>query len=244
MILWLQVVVSKISIHAPARGATPGASEYYITTAISIHAPARGATLGINVWDSNGHIFQSTLPHGERPQSVIYLPAYKDFNPRSRTGSDEEAQTKRILVVISIHAPARGATCIGYRVKMDVRFQSTLPHGERQGHPRPTPSVLYFNPRSRTGSDLHGNCTTTAYKLFQSTLPHGERPQNRQIVRHHRQFQSTLPHGERPRQSVRIGLDQKFQSTLPHGERPGWAAPIYANELFQSTLPHGERPAW
>ncbi len=135
MILWLQVVVSKISIHAPARGATPGASEYYITTAISIHAPARGATLGINVWDSNGHIFQSTLPHGERPQSVIYLPAYKDFNPRSRTGSDKGT---------------------GEKVSGAGQFQSTLPHGERRFKNVFSTAWNDFNPRSRTGSD--GRC--------------------------------------------------------------------------------------
>ena len=79
-------------------------------------------------------VFQSTLPRGERRSSPLYFcnlfsnfnPRSRegsdlrdgnisrwqyDFNPRSREGSDDPAP---ILVVnptiISIHAPARGAT--------------------------------------------------------------------------------------------------------------------------------------
>ena len=32
------------------------------------------------------------------------------FNPRSRAGSDEEIEAKDALTLVSIHAPARGAT--------------------------------------------------------------------------------------------------------------------------------------
>ena len=56
----------KISIHAPARGATVAVSLAYRVHLISIHAPARGAT-------DNGY------QQGRR---------YSDFNPRSREGSD------------------------------------------------------------------------------------------------------------------------------------------------------------
>jgi len=34
----------KVSIHAPARGATYGYDDYNIAKIVSIHAPARGAT--------------------------------------------------------------------------------------------------------------------------------------------------------------------------------------------------------
>ena len=125
-----------ISIHAPARGATESERNQADFRDISIHAPARGATLCslaplYPIWE-----FQSTLPHGERryinssvAQSEIisiHAPArgatratrrnhrkVRNFNPRSRTGSDAGCKANRLLCKISIHAPARGATKSG-----------------------------------------------------------------------------------------------------------------------------------
>ena len=99
-----------ISIHAPARGATQQESSYNPGIYISIHAPARGATR----LPYNAHDF------------------FKDFNPRSREGSDGEGCRIKAKPGISIHAPARGATA------PPVISQSTL---------------FDFNPRSREGSD-------------------------------------------------------------------------------------------
>ena len=55
-----------ISIHAPARGATSGQAGADGTFAISIHAPARGATYS----------------------QAVAAAKYRNFNPRSREGSD------------------------------------------------------------------------------------------------------------------------------------------------------------
>ena len=55
--------------------------------------------------------FQSTLPRRER--LCRYRPVgdvKADFNPRSREGSDEFTQWQTGESVISIHAPAKGAT--------------------------------------------------------------------------------------------------------------------------------------
>ena len=103
---------------------------------------------------STALLFQSTLPHGERqaarrytpndksfnPRSrtgsdllvVLWLSLLGSFNPRSRTGSDEYLSDGEVYVVVSIHAPARGATmqCSGVYIR-----------------------IAGFNPRSRTGSD-------------------------------------------------------------------------------------------
>ena len=58
----------------------------------------------------------------------------KHFNPRSRKGSDCQ--------FVQIHIP-------------DLRFQSTLPQGERRIRSfHFSRCMLYFNPRSRKGSDL------------------------------------------------------------------------------------------
>ena len=122
---------------------------------ISIHAPAWGATLlhivhGLKPKNFNPRSrmgsdntrqqkqagtlgFQSTLPHGER---LVVLDEdinpQKDFNPRSRMGSD----FLRLFLMpgnrISIHAPAWGAT-------LRISSLETL--------------SSHFNPRSRMGSD-------------------------------------------------------------------------------------------
>ena len=167
---------------------------------VSIHAPARGATKIIvicKVWDIT---FQSTLPHGERRRfyndfrksftvsihapargaTTTYqtlVPPFKSFNPRSRTGSDNQFLSLR---------------------PMGSMFQSTLPHGERRfdgsriagvdkvsihapargatrWSKRRKGSHTGFNPRSRTGSDLLENARGYVCYRFQSTLPHGER---------------------------------------------------------------------
>ena len=78
-----------------------------------------------------------------------------NFNPRSREGSDATIPTNcNRYDRISIHAPAKGATwCIGYQT-FTATFQSTLPRRERQElRYQGLGELLYFNPRSREGSD-------------------------------------------------------------------------------------------
>ena len=125
-----------ISIHAPARGATPLQPQLWGTFRISIHAPARGATRmpcrsqtlhgfqstlprGERRDATSGSLrvldeFQSTLPRGERRCHAPFLPtSITHFNPRSREGSDKTRFKPPFEKRISIHAPARGATGIG-----------------------------------------------------------------------------------------------------------------------------------
>ena len=78
----------KISIHAPAKGATVDQDKADYACHISIHAPAKGAT----------------SPVASSSTSSIY------FNPRSREGSDQNIKGAKDMSVISIHAPAKGAT--------------------------------------------------------------------------------------------------------------------------------------
>ena len=121
---------------------------------ISIHAPARGAT-----------------PRGISP----HVPP-SDFNPRSRKGSDDLPAGKQCSQAISIHAPARGATQDKAAFWIQFPFQSTLPQGERHLTRIHTQHTLYFNPRSRKGSDVLPSVSINNGSGFQSTLPQGERP--------------------------------------------------------------------
>ena len=102
-------------------------------------------------------LFQSTLPRGERLPTELVICAILDyFNPRSREGSDTVEVYQEMKDIISIHAPARGAT-IGFAC-----LQHCLP---------------YFNPRSREGSDYKVLLVDLDSQGFQSTLPRGERLQ-------------------------------------------------------------------
>ena len=98
---------------------------------ISIHAPAKGATWCIG-YQTFTATFQSTLPRRERRKhgraySLRYnfnprsregsdkiitdqFPVIQNFNPRSREGSDLCKLDIQPKIIISIHAPAKGAT--------------------------------------------------------------------------------------------------------------------------------------
>ena len=76
---------------------------------VSIHAPARGAT-------------------GRR---IINAKRIRSFNPRSRAGSDAASLLSGQAKIVSIHAPARGATDFEKYTGNNIKFQSTLPRGER-----------------------------------------------------------------------------------------------------------------
>ena len=113
------------------RGERPGGLNPGDMFEISIHAPARGATHLPKTLFRFG-AFQSTLPRGERHGQRRWAAACKNFNPRSREGSDscgdEPHQWSKDFNPrsregsddihrrtgkghsISIHAPARGAT--------------------------------------------------------------------------------------------------------------------------------------
>ena len=126
-----------ISIHAPARGATWNRSFlYHAKTHFNPRSREGSDQKGTaNVQRIRG--FQSTLPRGERLcTGCMFQTAHANFNPRSREGSDatsawllfplnyfnprsrEGSDAIKLSFVayqclISIHAPARGATFTG-----------------------------------------------------------------------------------------------------------------------------------
>ena len=127
----LMVFIDRISIHAPTRGATlkelfsRGIRSYFNPRShegsdskdgillprwkISIHAPTRGAT-NFQVHSIYHMIFQSTLPRGERLFHLFFFQHIHHFNPRSHEGSDAVKILMIPKIIISIHAPTRGAT--------------------------------------------------------------------------------------------------------------------------------------
>ena len=88
------------------------------------------------------------------------------FNPRSREGSDNGDYGIIFLLDISIHAPAKGATNYHVYTYNPKKFQSTLPRRERHCYYLGYWQGVYFNPRSREGSDIHFFTSSISSKHF------------------------------------------------------------------------------
>ena len=82
------IELTKVSIHAPTRGATTTVPIYQGNNIVSIHAPTRGATFYHSIRVQLLYRFQSTHPHGVRQPCRILIGVIKCFNPRTHTGCD------------------------------------------------------------------------------------------------------------------------------------------------------------
>ena len=107
----LAYAAARVSIRAPARGATIDRRRHRQGNDVSIRAPARGATEGHAFLDGVIKCFNSRSREGSDPSVRVCLVALGSFNSRSREGSDRLAATTRTHYLVSIRAPARGATC-------------------------------------------------------------------------------------------------------------------------------------
>ena len=99
---------------------------------ISIHAPAWGATFPRPIHTTTVRNFNPRSRMGSDAAAWTGSSSCAYFNPRSRMGSDRSLELQAKVIAISIHAPAWGAT----HRSMSQR-----------------PDALNFNPRSRMGSD-------------------------------------------------------------------------------------------
>ena len=167
---------AKISIHAPAWGATKidakqGAYHDYFNPRSRM-----GSDMIQFLVTAITMEFQSTLPHGERHHyNTPPIPASYISIHAPAWGATSKSVVPPNVSRISIHAPAWGATAMRDTAADHVLFQSTLPHGER----------------------LYNITGYSSGNIFQSTLPHGERPPSVYSLPSASLFQSTLPHGER-----------------------------------------------
>ncbi len=196
---------------------------------VSIHAPARGATPIATYIIARRQMFQSTLPRGERPtvmrpascvdrvsihapargatrRSRPILDAECSFNPRSRAGSDWHAIGCRIDCMASFNPRSRAGSD-QHELLLPMRHASC------------------FNPRSRAGSDrCHGPCHGWSRSVSIHAPARGATCVRMAYDLTHEVFQSTLPRGERRwHLSDPIRVVELFQSTLPRGERPDYA---------------------
>ncbi len=99
---------------------------------VSIHAPAWGATLRLLNKINKTASFNPRSRMGSDVKVNTGISNSKSFNPRSRMGSDNSPLYCWVgSPKVSIHAPAWGATSALRLAGRHGKFQSTLPHGER-----------------------------------------------------------------------------------------------------------------
>ena len=207
---------------------------------ISIHAPAKGATWQAVRSRRVSH-FNPRSREGSDERPAQLWARLRHFNPRSREGSDRIAEPGTYDVAsISIHAPAKGATIQPFwTAERSPVFQSTLPRRERRDIPTPKvtprheisihapakgatplasevkqqlsisihapakgatkqhrstqPPNSYFNPRSREGSDTTSTSRTMQPSNFNPRSREGSDMDAAELERMHRDISIHAP---------------------------------------------------
>ena len=166
---------------------------------ISIHAPAQGATGRALYAFIDMNDFNSRSRTGSDLHMLCWCHlAVCDFNSRSRTGSDLLTTAVWLHKVISIHAPAQGATPARCSIRDEhLGFQFTLPHRERPDLRKGICPYRHFNSRSRTGSDEAYSTFAGRTRYFNSRSRTGSDCLHFMLRITVTRFQFTLPHRER-----------------------------------------------
>ena len=146
----------------------------------------------------HGWTFQSTRPRGARRASPPERGRRRSFNPRAREGRDRKRFRHREFSMVSIHAPARGAT------------------GARKGKVKMTEVSIHAPARGATPRSRH---SVGEPHKFQSTRPRGARQSAQAWIDEQESFQSTRPRGARRVIDGKNPVMTEFQSTRPRGAR-------------------------
>ena len=183
----------------------------------------RGARPGLNAAPLVPLMFQSTRPRGARQTTSLppqRVPRFQSTRPRG--ARPRIRYSCRALTIVSIHAPAWGATSgkrgadrrlrrfnPRARVGRDMARNASLTSSTRfnprarvgRDWPRTTGTqyASSFNPRARVGRDHPRRCTYTRPPPFQSTRPRGARQGSKPSNPKRQPFQSTRPRGARRR---------------------------------------------
>ena len=151
-------------------------------------------------------LFQSTLPHGERPcQWIIVMNIVVSIHaPAWGATDDADCEIIQLPWIVSIHAPAWGATHNPEQIHLiNPRSRNGI---IRWGNTR-------FNPRSRMGSDLIYSRAFLKYPKaqFQSTLPHGERRwiMEKNVAPHAGAWIETLPDATSIREGASLPMRER-----------------------------------
>ena len=154
-----------VSIHAPARGATPPWLTGRRSQRVSIHAPARGATFHR---DCRALCILVSIHAPARGATCCFsgkLSGGRSFNPRARAGRDYFSPSIRSRAARFQSTRPRGARRrAGGSTVLTTTFQSTRPRGARLS----VRNRLYFRQDTT-------NIPTTLTLLPEKAVPHPEK---------------------------------------------------------------------
>ncbi len=178
--------------------------------------------------------FQSTLPRGERrfaicsPSLILGISIHAPARGATSTYQHTHYSTR-----ISIHAPARGATDFSDFFKFFLRISIHAPARGATVDPffGSLDHVISIHAPAR-GATFGTLRSIPAASLFQSTLPRGERllcGANLKLVI---QFQSTLPRGERRNTQPRSAERRNFNPRSREGSDDAGAEACYIAAHF------------
>ena len=275
----------RVSIHAPARGATVALCLPLRPVRKFQFTRPRGARLVRFPSCAGGVAFQFTRPRGARRARKRRTGGRRGFNSRAREGRDSRfsqetvagqvfqftrprgARLPLILVPslspVSIHAPARGATCIAWAVRCvpmfqftrprgarplvsfgilkPFKFQFTRPRGARPRRNRDAFAIGSFNSRAREGRDVtyYGNdggviCVSIHAPARGATMRSAFRLSCLK-------FQFTRPRGARRPTRFRSTSQQCFNSRAREGRDSQLRLITLSQPKFQFTRPRGAR---
>ena len=258
----LCTVTQRVSIHAPARGATEVHPRRLMRKCFDPRSRAgsdllagdssvpksfdprsrAGSDFAMHHPGFGGDKFRSTLPRGERPPYWTRLDMDWSFDPRSRAGSDRGVNRTNVTVGFDPRSRAGSDSSSIAALPWPQMFRSTLPRGERLAHTGSSVLAEFRStlPRGERPAPLRSSSTNL---LFRSTLPRGERQRSVTMIHCGNVFRSTLPRGERPSPLAAGAIGVLFLSTLPRGERRNPIIGYIRKRVFRSTLPRGERQA-
>ena len=209
-----------VSIHAPARGATPCAHTFR-PDGHCFNSRARKGRDGVSTGAADFFAsFNSRARKGRDPARVAATSHVTRFNSRARKGRDNALHGLVARIKVSIHAPARGATpiCAGKHTGIDVSI-----HAPARGATAARPPYARRAP------------------LFQFTRPQGARQLALMVISKILPFQFTRPQGARQVLQYLRSLSFGFQFTRPQGARRFAKLNQDRGAAFQFTRPQGAR---
>ena len=251
------------------RGARPGRLDFKLAAHdVSSHAPARGATSCCRRAFRRRGCFKPRAREGRDSISPAAHRAPRCFKPRAREGRDllwsfrhfgiKSFQATRprgarrdlaaldvVLLSVSSHAPARGATRPWIRPQRWLaRFKPRAREGRDSGHRWTLPCRRTFQATRPRGARHKLTKKRVLVTLFQATRPRGARPDHRRPPGRRGGVSSHAPARGATIASVISGtICCSFQATRPRGARLAETMAALGVSTFQATRPRGARPA-
>ncbi len=187
-------------------------------------------------------MFQSTRPRGARHARIAYnLPIFR-FNPRARAGRDDFDLSFYPAEIVSIHAPARGATVIQAANSPSQRVSIHAPARGATINWGKNTRIIYVSIHAPARGATRQENLIETHGMFQSTRPRGARLLGRKQSFRHLSVSIHAPARGATLLEAAAGVESTFQSTRPRGARL-YGKQFFVNpELFQSTRPRGARP--